>query len=104
LRKRRFEILLPLLPSDERPISPEKLSQTRDELVARFGSISLFPHTLLSDGLSPPRHELGELRRLSVEVDDVPENRQFFTAFKATLLERFEQLELDMVSAVIDRL
>jgi hypothetical protein len=40
--------------------------------------------------------------RLTVDVDDTPENRQFFLQFKATLLERFEQVEIYIVSYSID--
>ena len=40
--------------------------------------------------------------RLTVDVDDTPENRQFFIDFKATLLQRFEQVEIYVVSHPVD--
>ncbi len=37
-----------------------------------------------------------------VDVEDTPEDRQFFVEFKVVLLERFEQLEIYIVSYPID--
>ena len=47
-------------------------------------------------------HYEDELRRFTVDVEDVPENQHFMTAFKKTLLERFEQIEIYMVSFPVD--
>jgi hypothetical protein len=44
------------------------------------------------------------LVRLVVDVEDTPENRSFFVSLKATLLGRFEQLEIYLVSHPIDNL
>ncbi len=44
-----------------------------------------------------------ESRRLLVDVEDTPENEQFFASFKATLMERFEQIEIYIISYPIDR-
>jgi hypothetical protein len=43
-----------------------------------------------------------ELRRFVVDVEDTPENHQFFVAFKQTLLERFEQVEIYIACYSID--
>jgi hypothetical protein len=37
-----------------------------------------------------------------VDVEDTPENRQFFAALKPVLLERFNQLEIYIASHPID--
>jgi hypothetical protein len=47
MRKRRYEILLPVRHNDGRPVSWELLEQTREELVARFGGITVAPQTYL---------------------------------------------------------
>jgi hypothetical protein len=94
MRKKRYEILLPLTHNDGRPVSPEKFSQTRDELVAQFGGVSFYPYTVLGVWEHEGTRYEDESRRITVNVDDTPENHQFFVHFKATLLERFEQLEI----------
>ena len=43
-----------------------------------------------------------ELVRVVVDVEDTPENRQFFAALKPALLERFNQLEIYIASHPID--
>jgi hypothetical protein len=46
MRKRRYEMLLPLVHNDGRPVAPEKFQQTVEELVARFGAVSQLPATV----------------------------------------------------------
>jgi hypothetical protein len=45
--RRRYEILLPLRHNDGRPVSDEKLNQTREELVNQFDGISVQPQSIL---------------------------------------------------------
>ena len=92
--KRRYEILLPLLHNDGRPVSGESFDQTRQELVAQFGAVSFFPHSLLGIWVHEGSRFEDELVRVVVDVDDTPETRQFFSTFKAVLLARFEQIEI----------
>jgi hypothetical protein len=40
--------------------------------------------------------------RWVVDVEDTPENREFFVNFKKTLMQRFEQLEIYIVSLPIE--
>jgi len=42
------------------------------------------------------------LLRLVVDVDDTPENQHFFASYKATLLERFEQIEIYIASYPVE--
>ena|SRR2546428_14161759 len=102
MRKRRFEILLPIRHNDGRPVEGELLEQTREELVAQFGAISIAPHTVLGVWLRKGQRFEDELRRFTVDVDDTAENNQFFVGFKAILLERFEQLEIYIASYPVD--
>ncbi len=67
MRKRRYEILLPLTHNDGRPVSPDK-----------------FQHTF------------------TVDVEDIPENQHFLADYKKMLLERFEQIEIYMVSFPVE--
>jgi hypothetical protein len=68
MRKRRYEILLPVTYNDGRPIEPEKLYQTRDELVAQFGAVSLVPHVVLGTWVHEGTRYEDELRRITVDV------------------------------------
>ena len=43
-----------------------------------------------------------ESRRFTVDIEDVPENQHFMAAYKKTLLERFEQIEIYMVSFPVE--
>jgi hypothetical protein len=96
--RRRYEILLPLRHNDGRPVSDEKLNQTREELVNQFDGISVQPQSILGIWVHEGVRYEDTSVRLTVDVDDTPENRQFFLQFKAVLLERFEQVEIYIAS------
>ncbi len=104
MRKRRYEILLPLKFNDGQPVPAEALYQTREELLARFDGLNVLPHPLLGICLHEGQRYEDEAVRLKVDVDDTEENQFFFVNFKATLLERFQQLEIYIISYPIDRL
>ena len=100
--KRRYEILLPLAHNDGRPVDRKKVEQSREELVERFDAVSVQPQHVLGIWVQQGiRYEDTSLR-LIVDVEDVPEIRQFFVEFKKTLLERFEQIEIYIVSYPVD--
>lgn len=100
--KRRYEILLPLRHNDGRRVPDELLDQSRQELIAQFGAVSFYPQSLLGIWTFQQVRYEDELIRLVVDVDDTPENRQFFSSFKSVLLERFEQIEIYIASYLIE--
>jgi hypothetical protein len=102
--RRRYEILLPLTHNDGRPVSEAILEQTREELVEEFDGVSVLPGKVAGIWVHEGTRYEDSLVRLSVDVDDTPENRQFFIDWRATLLQRFEQLEIYIASFVIDRI
>ena len=102
MRKRRYEILLPVRHNDGRLVSGELLEQTREELIAQFCGLTVAPHTVLGIWLHEGSRFEDELRRFSVDVDDTPETQQFFARFKMTLLDRFEQIEIYIASYPVD--
>lgn len=104
MRKRRYEILLPVRFNDGRPVSGELLEQTREELLARFSGLQIQPHTVLGLWVYEGSQFEDELRRFTVDVEDTPENQQFFVDFKQKLLERFEQIEIYLASYPVDLL
>jgi hypothetical protein len=95
-------MLLPLRFNDGRPAPDELFEQTREELVAQFGGINLQPNALRGIWVQEGVRYEDELLRFVVDVEDTPENEQFFVAFKRTLLERFEQVEIYIASYAVD--
>jgi hypothetical protein len=93
---------LPVRHNDGRPVSGELLEQTREDLIAQFGAVTIAPHTVLGVWVHEGSRFEDELRRVIVDVEDTPENQQFFAGFKAVLLERFEQLEIYIASFPVD--
>jgi hypothetical protein len=91
---RRFEVLLPLWFNDGRAVPEEHFAETLAELRARFGDLSI--ETQATRGLSQygDRSFRDDLIRVYVDVEDLPENRQFFQSWKETLIARFEQHDI----------
>ena len=85
-----------------RPVSSELLEQTWDQLVARFGGITGAPETYLGIWVHEGTRYQEEMRRFIVDVPNAAANRQFFTRYKATLRERFEQVEIYIASYLVD--
>jgi hypothetical protein len=100
--RRRYEILLPLQYNDGTPIPIEDLNHTREELLAHFGGISVQPGTISGVWIHEGMRYEDSLVRILVDVEDSPENRQFFAEWKPTLLQRFRQIEIYITSFVID--
>jgi hypothetical protein len=95
-------MLLPLKHNDGQPIPGEKLSQTREELLAHFGAISAQPGVIQGTWIHGDTRYEDELLRLVIDVDDTPENHQFFVEYKTLLLERYRQLAIYIASYPVD--
>jgi hypothetical protein len=93
---------LPLTHNDGRPVSQDKFQQTRDELIAHFGALSMSAFAVIGAWVHEGTRYEDELRRFTVDVEDSPENQVFMAAYKKTLLERFEQIEIYMVSFPVE--
>jgi hypothetical protein len=88
--------------NDGRPVSGELLEQTREELLAQFRGLTIAPHTVLGLWVYEGARFEDEQRRFTIDVEDSAENQQFFVDFKSKLLDRFEQIEIYIVSYPID--
>jgi hypothetical protein len=99
---RRYEMLLPLKHNDGTPINPEKHLQTCDDIAARFGGYSLLPQAVQGVWLHQGERFADETLRLITDAADTPETRQFFAEFKLLLRDRFEQIEVYIVSYPIE--
>lgn len=102
MRKKRYEMLLPLKDNAGQPVSEELFKQTREELLAEFGSLSFQPIPVHGIWTYEGKRYEDELLRFVVDVSDTARNRRFFTRFKKTLLRRFEQIEIYLVSYPIE--
>ena len=102
MRKRRYEMLLPPKYNDGRPVGDDKFYQTRSDLVAQFGSLTLEPTFVRGTWTHEGAQYEDELIRITVDVEDTSENHRFFLDFKIALLERFEQIDIYLVSHSVD--
>ena len=100
--RRRYEILLPLQYNDGSPVPPEDLNKTREEILARFDGVSIQPGTISGIWIHEGARYEDSLVRLTVDVEDTAENRQFFVDWKPSLLQRFQQIDLYITSFLID--
>ena|SRR6266404_131813 len=95
---RRYEITLPTRYNDGSPVEPEKYLFTRREIASRFGALTLLPQPVYGEWAhGQVRYEEANIR-IVVDVEDTPENDQFFLQLKQTLRERFRQVEIWIVS------
>jgi hypothetical protein len=99
---RRYEILLPLQFNDGTPVPAAVLGQTREEIVGRFHGVSVQPGTITGIWIHEGTRYEDALVRVTVDVEDTAENRQFFVDWKPELLRRFRQVEICITSFVID--
>jgi hypothetical protein len=88
--------------NDGRPVSPEKLQQTLDDVISQFGALSLYPQPIRGLWVHEGARYDDELIRIIVDVDDTPENQHFFLGLKSILLDRFEQIAVYIVSYSVD--
>lgn len=105
-QRRRYEILLPIRHNDGRSIlvqDTQTLQQTLRDVIDRFGAMSYSPNSILGVWQSADgRPYDDDLFLLTVDVEDTPENREFFVGFKQTLLERFLQKDIYMVTYLLE--
>jgi len=95
---RRYEITLPTRYNDGSPVEPEKYLITRRDIAARFGALTFLPQPIHGEWTHQDMRYEDTNIRIIVDVEDTPQNSQFFAAFKETLKKRFQQIEIWIVS------
>jgi hypothetical protein len=93
---------LPVRDNRGRRVSPEVFEQTWDELATRFGGISGAPELFRGAWIDGGIRFEEEMRRLTVDVANTAANQRFFARCKATLRKRFKQVEIYIVSYLVD--
>ena len=95
---RRYEILLPTRYNDGSRVADEAFLETNNDLARQFGAVSFFPETLRGIWIHEGKRYEDENVRLFVDVEDTPENAAFFREFKTKLKQRFQQIDIWLVS------
>jgi hypothetical protein len=95
-------MLLPLKYNDGRPVENEKIYQTREELIARFDAISFLPGSVQGIWVHEGVRYEDDLLRVVVDVEDIPENHEYFVNCKAALCEGFQQVTIYISSYPVD--
>jgi hypothetical protein len=100
-RWRRFEVLLPLQFNDGADVPEEMLGEAVFEVVEHFNGASFETQRVLGAWRHAGILYRDELARLVVDLPDTAKNRQWMKAFKSRWKERLDQLEIWMVSYII---
>lgn len=99
---RRYEILVPLVFNDGRPVPESLLTQTFTELREEFGAASWETQAVRGAWEHESAVYEDNLTRFFVDVPDLPEHRAFFRDFKEKLKDRFNQLDIWITSHPLD--
>lgn len=99
---RRFEVLLPLRFNDGREVPPEWLAEAVLEIVDQFGAASYETQKVEGHWRHGGVSYRDDLVRVVVDVPDSAENRTWVKEFKARWKTRLDQLELWVVSYLIE--
>jgi hypothetical protein len=92
----RFEILLPLKFNSGEPVGDELIGTTLVEIRQRFGAISAETQTIHGIWTQSGEVYRDDLVRVFVDVErsGADDAAKFFEVYKATLKQRFQQLEI----------
>ncbi|MBI4573088.1 MAG: hypothetical protein HY713_07345 [candidate division NC10 bacterium] len=101
-RWRRFEVLLPLEFNDGRDVPAEWLAEAVFEIVDHFGAASYETQKVEGHWRHGGVLYRDNLVRVIVDVPDSTANRQWMREFKGRWKTRLEQLDLWMVSHLIE--
>ena len=99
---RRYELLLPCRYNDGRRVPPRLVTETMVELREQFGAASCETQTIRGQWQHQGVVFHDELVRVFADVEDTPDNRQFFLEFKGRLKVLFEQIEIWLTSHPLD--
>jgi hypothetical protein len=101
-RWRRYEILLPLLYNDKRPVPRKLLVDTIHELRDRFAAVSSETQVIHGRWVRGRQAFRDDLIRVYVDAEETPATKKFFAEFKEKTRDRFRQTEMWLTSHPID--
>jgi hypothetical protein len=94
MKLKRYEILLPLNYNDGTEIEKEKFDLTNEDLVIKFGAVTFDSIVASGHWLYKGVLYKDQLIRFRIDTEDSKEAREFFSDFKITLKQRFQQLDI----------
>jgi hypothetical protein len=95
---RRFEVLLPLRFNDGTPVSDELIKDTFVDLEKRFGAVTGESQLLHGRWQHEGQSFRDDLTRVFVDVADTEDNFRWFEEYKNDLKERFQQIEIWLIT------
>jgi len=101
-RRRRFEVLLPHQYNDGRPVPEKLLGKAYREILDRFGAVSYEPHRVRGLWRYEGIVYREKFARIVVDVPDTATNRQWIRGFKSRWKETLRQIELWVVSYLVE--
>ena len=99
---RRFEVLLPLQFNDGRDVPPEWLADAPLEIFDQFGAASYETQKVEGHWRHGGVVYRDNLVKIVVDVPESSDNRQWMKEYKERWKSRLEQLELWLVSYLIE--
>jgi len=99
---RRFELLLPLRFNDGSPVPDTLIADVLVELRNHFGAVSSETQRIEGQWQHAGQIYRDDLMRIFVDVEDTPQNREFFRQFRERIVTRFRQISIWMTSHPID--
>ena len=99
---RRYEILLPLRFNDGTRVPQDFAGETLLELKRQFGAVTWESQTIRGLWEHGGQIYQDDSMRVMIDVDDSPDNREFFRKFKERLKARFKQIDIRMTTHIID--
>jgi hypothetical protein len=101
-KSRRYEVLLPVHFNDGKDVPEELLGEAVNEIVEQFNAATFYKEAVEGYWRHDETFFRDDLALLVVDVPDTAKNRQWMKAYKARWKQRLKQLEIWMVSYLID--
>src|SRR5689334_9473343 len=95
---RRYEIILPTRYNDGRPVEQSHFWETAENIVAQFGAVTWQPEVLRGVWVHQGIRYEDENVRFFIDTDDTAESAEFFVRLKQKLKDRFQQIDIWVVS------
>jgi uncharacterized protein YnzC (UPF0291/DUF896 family) len=93
---RKYEIYLPLKYNDGKDIEPEKIKQVKDELIAKFGAITVSSRSSPYQGTWKYGgvEYIDDIIKVEIVAADDRSTRGFLKDFKERLKESLQQIDI----------
>lgn len=101
-KSRRYEVLLPVRFNDGSDVPDELLAEAVNEIVDQFNAASFYKDAVEGRWRHAETLYRDDLALIVVDIADTKKNRKWMKDYKARWKERLDQIELWMVSYVID--